>query len=50
MSIIDDGTTYYNDISMVNIGGEGGFGKGANFKSDTSNDDSSDKRTREEEQ
>ena len=52
MSIIDEGNTYYNDVSMKNIGGEGGspFGKGANFKSDTNNDDSSDKRTREEEQ
>ena len=52
MSITDEGTTYYNDVSMKNIGGEGGspFGKGANFKSDTSNDDSSDKRSREEEQ
>ena len=52
MSITDEGTTYYNDVSMTNIGGEGGspFGKGANFKSDSSNDDSSDKRNREEEQ
>jgi len=52
MSIIDEGNTYYNDVSMKNIGGEGGspFGKGANFKSDTNNDDSSDKRSREEEQ
>tara|TARA_A100001515_G_scaffold142674_1_gene142033 strand:+ start:532 stop:1962 length:1431 start_codon:yes stop_codon:yes gene_type:complete len=49
MSIIDDGQTYFKDVSMVNVGGEGGIGRSANSKADTSNDDSSDMRRREDE-
>jgi hypothetical protein len=48
MSIIDDGQTYFKDVSMVNVGGEGGIGRSANSKADTSNDDSSDMRRRED--
>ena len=53
MSIIDEGTTYYSDVAMMNIGGEGGrpslSGNSLDTKTD-SNDDSADKRSREEEQ
>jgi len=48
MSIIDDGQTYFKDVSMVNVGGEGGIGRSANSKADTSKDDSSDMRRRED--
>jgi len=51
MSIIDEGTTYYKDVSALAIGGEGGGLPGGNLKSkEDNNDDSADKRTREEEQ
>jgi len=51
MSIIDEGTTYFKDVSALAIGGEGGGLPGGNLKSkEDNNDDSADKRTREEEQ
>ena len=53
MSIIDEGKTYFSDVSTMNIGGAGGrpslSGSALSTKED-SNDDSADKRSREEEQ
>ena len=50
LSLVDEGNTYFNDVSMPMGQGGMNFGKGADKKADTSNDDSSDLRTREEEQ
>ena len=51
MSIIDEGTTYFKDVSALAIGGAGGGLPGGNLKSkEDNNDDSADKRRREEEQ
>ena len=53
-AIVDEGDTYINDLNPVPImGGPGkppNSGAGADKKADTSNDDSSDLRSREEEQ
>jgi len=50
LSLVDEGNTYFNDVSMPMGQGGMNFGKGADKKADTSNDDSSDLRTREEAQ
>lgn len=50
LSLVDQGTTYFNDVSMPMGPAGGGFGKSADEKADSSNDDSSDLRSREEEQ
>ena len=53
MSIIDEGKTYFSDVSMTNIGGAGGrppLSGGSLKTKEDSNDDSADKRSREEKQ